>query len=165
MGRSASGRPEARGPAPTSGVGRRVAPPGRSGRAGRVERQGPGDPPEGIGGIVRRILGDRRMRKGVALGRLARAWPQVVGAQLARQTVPQALDEGGLLVSASSAAWGSQVRFLAAEIAAKANMALGADEVRTVRVMVASERPERLRRNRFGGSDRFGEGAGKGGAG
>jgi predicted nucleic acid-binding Zn ribbon protein len=105
------------------------------------------------------------MRKGVALGRLARAWPQVVGEQLARQTFPLALDEGGLLVAASSAAWGSQVRFLAAEIAAKANGTLGIDEVRTVRVTVASEQSKALRRNRFGSAGRSGDGAGREGSG
>jgi predicted nucleic acid-binding Zn ribbon protein len=114
-----------------SGGGRRPRP-----RPTKVERHGPGEAPEGIGGIVRHLLGERRMRKGVALGRLARAWPQVVGEELARQTTPRALDEGGLLVAASSAAWGSQVRFLAREIRRRANEALGSDEVRKVRVTV-----------------------------
>jgi predicted nucleic acid-binding Zn ribbon protein len=104
-----------------------------------VERHGAEEPPEGIGGILRHILGDRRMRKGMALGRLARAWPQVVGEELARQTTPRALDEGGLLVAASSAAWGSQVRFLAPEIRRRANEALGSEEVRKVRVTVGGE--------------------------
>jgi predicted nucleic acid-binding Zn ribbon protein len=109
---------------------------GRSGTQ-KEDRLSPADPPEGIGGVVRRLLGDRRLRRGVALGRLALAWPQVVGEQLARQTSPRALDDGGLLVAASSAAWGSQVRFLSSEIRRKANEALGAEEVRTVRVTVS----------------------------
>jgi predicted nucleic acid-binding Zn ribbon protein len=141
-------------------------PSGRSG-AGRPEgdRQTPADPPEGIGGVVRRLLGDRHMRRGVALGRLARAWPQVVGEQLARQTSPRALDQGGLLVAASSAAWGSQVRFLAPEIRKKANEALGAEEVRTVRVTVSSEARNRLSRNDFGGDPGPSEGRRRGGSG
>jgi predicted nucleic acid-binding Zn ribbon protein len=105
------------------------------------------------------------MRQGAALGRLARAWPQVVGDQLARQTVPQALDEGGLLVAATSAAWGSQVRFLAGEIAARANRELGSDEVRSVRVMVASGRQKRLQRKGYGGVAGQADGAGRGGPG
>jgi predicted nucleic acid-binding Zn ribbon protein len=115
-------------------------------RPTRVERHGPEEPPEGIGGIVRHILGERRLRKGVALGRLARAWPTVVGEELARQTTPRALDEGGLLVAASSAAWGSQVRFLAREIRRRANEALGSEEVRKVRVTVGGESWKPLRR-------------------
>ena len=90
------------------------------------------------------------MRRGVALGRLARAWPQVVGEDLARQTAPRALEGGSLLVGAASAAWGSQVRFLAPEIRRRANDALGADEVRTVHVTVDGERRKSLRRNGFG---------------
>jgi hypothetical protein len=137
----------------------RRGPADRKGPPGRVERHAPGDPPEGIGGIVRRILGQGRMRKGVALGRLARAWPEVVGDQLARQTAPQALDEGGLLVGVTSAAWGSQVRFLAGEIAARANRALGSEEVRTVRVTVVSGRRKGLPRNGIGGADGPSDGA------
>jgi predicted nucleic acid-binding Zn ribbon protein len=114
-------------------------------RPTRVERHGAAEPPEGIGGILQHILGERRMRKGVALGRLARAWPQVVGEELARQTTPRALDEGGLLVAASSAAWGSQVRFLAREIRRRANVTLGSEVVRKVRVTVGGESWKPLR--------------------
>jgi predicted nucleic acid-binding Zn ribbon protein len=118
-------------------------------RPTKVERHAPSDPPEGIGGIVRHLLQDRRMRRGVALGRLARAWPEVVGPDLARQTAPRALDGGSLLVAATSAAWGSQVRFLAPEIRRRANDALGIDEVRSVHVMVGGAGRKALRRNAF----------------
>jgi predicted nucleic acid-binding Zn ribbon protein len=131
-------------------------------RPTKVERHAPSDPPEGIGGIVRHLLQDRRMRRGLALGRLARAWPQVVGEDLARQTAPRALEGGSLLVAAASAAWGSQVRFLATEIRRRANDALGSDEVRTVRVTVAGERGKSLRRNGFSSEAGGPEGAGGG---
>lgn len=86
------------------------------------------------------------MRRGMALGRLVRAWEDVVGPRLARETRPLALDEGGLVVAASSAAWGSQVRFLAQEVRRGANRALGSEEVRSVRVVVAAMPPDALRR-------------------
>ena len=122
-------------------------------RPTKVERHRAGDPPEGIGGILGDILGERRMRKGVALGRLARAWPQVVGEDLARHTTPRSLEGGGLLVAASSAAWGSQVRFLAREIGRRANLALGSEEVRTVRVTVGGGSWKPLRHNENGGRE------------
>ena len=126
--------------------------PPRSGRRKRKgpgldQRHGPGDAPERVGGIIRGLLGDGRLRRGSALGRLVLAWPQVVGPDLALVTEPRALDRGGLLVAASSSAWGSQVRFLAEEVRRRANAALGGEEVRSVRVIVASGPRDRLRRN------------------
>lgn len=103
---------------------------------------GRGDPPgdeSGIGAVIRELLAQPRMRKGLSLGRLARSWEEVVGPRLARETAPVGLEGGALVVSASSAAWGAQVRFLAQDLAGKANETLGADEVRTVRVVVSSD--------------------------
>jgi predicted nucleic acid-binding Zn ribbon protein len=115
--------------------------------------QDPGDD-LGIGAVIRGFLAQPRMRRGLSLGRLARSWEEVVGAKLARETSPKSLEGGILLVAASSAAWGAQVRFLAEEVARRANETLGAEEVRSVRVMVstaAGEDPKPLPRN---GSER-----------
>jgi hypothetical protein len=117
------------------------------------ERHGPGDPPEAVGGIIRAILGGGRLRRGSALGRLVLSWEEVVGPELAVHTEPRALEEGGLLVAASSAAWGSQVRFLASEIRRRANAALGGAEVTTVRVMVSSGAGDALRGKGFQASE------------
>lgn len=130
--------------------------------SGPDERQGPGDPPEGIGGVVRRILGDRRMRSGIALGRLTRAWADVVGDQLAAQTAPRTLQAGTLVVAAVSSGWGSQVRFLAPEIRRRANETLHADVVRTVRVTVIADLRKPLPRNGSGSPIRPPEAPGKG---
>ena len=89
-----------------------------------------------VGGVLREAMGSERFRRGLALGRLARSWDEVVGAALARETEPLSLDHGGLVVSVSSGAWGAQVRFLAHDIRRRANEVLGAQEVRTVRVTV-----------------------------
>jgi hypothetical protein len=133
--------------------------------SGSDERQGPGDPPEGIGGVVRRILGDGRMRSGIALGRLTRAWAEVVGEQLAGQTAPRALQAGTLVVAAASSGWGSQVRFLAPEIRRKANETLRSDVVRTVRVTVIADLRKPLPRKGSGAPPRPFEAPGKGGPG
>jgi predicted nucleic acid-binding Zn ribbon protein len=98
----------------------------------------------------------------MALGHLSRAWTQVVGEQLARQSAPRALDGGALLVAAASAAWGSQLRFLGSEIARRANEVLGWDAVKNVRVTVARDVSNPLPRNAFGGPDEHPESTGKG---
>jgi predicted nucleic acid-binding Zn ribbon protein len=102
---------------------------------------GPDKPerPEGVGEVLRDVLGQPKMRPGVALGRLVLAWEEVVGPQLARETRPWALEEGHLVVAASTAAWGAQVRFLAENIRLRSNETLRAETVRSVRVTVRQD--------------------------
>lgn len=104
------------------------------------DRDDSGAPPREVGEVVRGLLSDAPMRRGVALGRLVRAWEKVVGPHLARETRPIGLDDGGLVVAASNGAWAAQVRFLEEEIRRRANEALDADEVRSVRVVVGRGR-------------------------
>lgn len=95
--------------------------------------------PDGLGGVLDELLQGRPWRAGVRLGDLARRWELVVGDRLAEESVPVALEGGGLIVRASSAAWAAQLGFLAAEIRARANEALGEALVREVRIVVARD--------------------------
>ncbi len=104
-------------------------------------------PPVPIGDVIRGALSGGGLRRGAERGRLVRRWEDVVGPYLARETAPQALDEGGLLVSVSTAAWGAQVRFLSEEIRRRANAALGSEAVSSVRVVVGRPNRKPLRRN------------------
>jgi hypothetical protein len=61
------------------------------------------------------------------------------------------IEGGALIVAASGAPWASQVSFLAAEIARRANTQLGSSDIQTVRVIVRSEAGKSLRDRRFGG--------------
>jgi hypothetical protein len=79
------------------------------------------------------------MRSGMALGRLARSWDQVVGERLAGRSAPVSLEKGGLVVSAASSSWAAQVTFLSREIVRRANDILGFEEVHSVRVLVAGD--------------------------
>jgi predicted nucleic acid-binding Zn ribbon protein len=118
--------------------------------AGSVERPG-GDPPgDRIGSVIRAALARPRMRRGMALGRLAASWDRVVGPRLAEVTAPVSLEAGRLVVSASTAAWGAQVRFLAGDVVRRTNEALGSEEVRSVTVVVSAEARKPLRRKGSG---------------
>lgn len=103
-------------------------------------RDGPQVPPREVGEVVRALLSERRMHRGVVLGRLVRRWDDVVGGKLAAETVPAGFEGGELLVATSSSAWAAQVRFLAEEVRRRANEVLGTDEVRGVRVIVRGSR-------------------------
>jgi hypothetical protein len=112
-------------------------------------RDEPAERVEPVGSIVRRLLSGSRMRRGMAVGRLVRGWEGVVGPKLAAETDPLGIEGGALLVAASSGAWATQVTFLAAEIARKANSELGSTEVKNVRVIVRPEARNSLRDKRF----------------
>jgi hypothetical protein len=89
--------------------------------------------------VIKELLGAPRLRHGLALGRLSRAWPDVAGETLAAQTEPVALDGAGLVVGASSPAWGAQVRFLAEDIRRRASEALDGSPVGPVRVVIRDD--------------------------
>lgn len=92
-----------------------------------------------IGDIVDRLMGERVLARGVPIGKLAASWPQVVGPRLASESAPVSLENGVLVVAATTGPWGAQARFLAAEIGNRANVALGSKQVRTVRVVIRPE--------------------------
>lgn len=101
-----------------------------------------------VGEVIRDLLGSSGFQKGTSLGRLARSWEEVVGDRLARETAPASLDDGGLVVVASTSAWAAQLRFLAEEIRRRANEMLGPEVVRSVRIVVSRERRKPLGPNR-----------------
>ncbi len=107
----------------------------------RPRRGDPSSEPTDLGEILRRLLSDGPLRRGLRLGRLGLVWPDVVGERLAAETAPVSLDESGLVVSASTPAWAAQVRFLADQIGRRAAELLDEEEPPAVRVIVAREGP------------------------
>lgn len=91
---------------------------------------------QAIGSVLDSLAGGRPLASGLALGELGRRWSEVVGDRLAKECAPAALDGGLLVVRASSAAWAAQVKFLAAQIAERANQVLGFTGIREVKVAV-----------------------------
>jgi predicted nucleic acid-binding Zn ribbon protein len=118
-----------------------MSPPGD-----RAPRDDQGE--ERVDSVIRDVLGEPAIRRGIPLGRLVRSWERVMGPKLASETAPWALEEGALVVAVSSPAWAAQVRFLAAEVRRKVNQELGDELVHSIRVIVRPETSKPLRRNR-----------------
>jgi predicted nucleic acid-binding Zn ribbon protein len=89
-----------------------------------------------VGDLLAGLLSQKEFAEGMRLGRLAKAWAEVVGERLAKECRPVRLDAGSLTVAASSGPWGAQVRFLAGEIQKGANRALEDEPVTRVTVVV-----------------------------
>jgi predicted nucleic acid-binding Zn ribbon protein len=108
-------------------------------RGWRDEGRPRGGDPAAVGEVLDGLMTERVLAQGIVVGRLAGEWSNVVGERLAQETAPTRLDAGTLTVTASSGAWGAQVRFLSEDLRKGANRALGSEVVKRVRVVVAEE--------------------------
>jgi hypothetical protein len=95
--------------------------------------------PVSIGDVVDGLLAEDVFQRGMPVAQLTRAWPEVVGERLAEATTPVSLEAGCLVVRATDGPWGSQARYLAKEIRARADEALGGGVVTSIRVVVGSQ--------------------------
>ena len=93
-----------------------------------------------IGDVVDGLLKEEVFSRGMPIAKLASGWPEIVGERLAGETAPASLEAGVLVVAATNGPWGAQARFLHEQIRYKANQALGADVVSSVRVVVRNSR-------------------------
>ena len=93
-----------------------------------------------LGEIVDGLMREEVFSRGIPVAELASKWRQIVGDRLAAETAPASLEGGLLIVSATNGPWGAQARFLHEQIRLKANQALGADVIETVRVVVRNSR-------------------------
>ena len=98
--------------------------------AGRIRR----DDPQPLGAALGGLLSSRGWRQRAAVGAVFGSWDQIVGADVAAHTRPEAFDDGELVVAADSAAWATQVRLLAPQLIRRLADELGAGTVRRVRV-------------------------------
>ncbi|MGZ5214497.1 MAG: DUF721 domain-containing protein [Actinomycetota bacterium] len=93
-----------------------------------------------LGEIVDGLMREEVFSRGIPVAELASKWRQIVGDRLAAETAPASLEGGLLIVSATNGPWGAQARFLHEQIRLKANQALGANVIETVRVVVRNSR-------------------------
>ena len=89
-----------------------------------------------IGEVVDGLLKERAFARAMPIGQLASGWADVVGPRLAAESAPVSLEGRVLVVAATTGPWGAQVRFLADQIRVRADEALGAGSVATVRIVV-----------------------------
>jgi hypothetical protein len=92
-----------------------------------------------LGEVVDALLNEPSFARGMPIGQLAARWPDVVGPRLAAESAPVSLDQGVLVVAATTGPWGAQVRFLADQIRRRAEDAIGAGSVARVQVVVREE--------------------------
>jgi predicted nucleic acid-binding Zn ribbon protein len=100
---------------------------------GRTPRS---DDPVALGDVVDALMRREVFSRGMPVAELASRWPVIVGERLAAETAPVSLEDGLLTVGATNGPWGAQARFLQEQIRDKADEALGAGSVRSIRIIV-----------------------------
>jgi predicted nucleic acid-binding Zn ribbon protein len=89
-------------------------------------------PPAGLDELLADLRARRGWERRLEGARIHDRWAEIAGPQVAAHTEPVRLHGGVLVVRAESATWATEVRYLAAELAARANAVLGAGQVERV---------------------------------
>ena len=101
----------------------------------------PKRPPQLVGALVSRVLGDLGLDASARVVRLAERWEEAVGREVARHCRPTALDGEVLEVTADSSPWCQQLSLQRVEVLAALHRVAGADAPSDLRLRVGgSER-------------------------
>lgn len=135
------GAPAAEGAAAAATGG--SADPGRRrrGQAARP-RRARRDDPQPLRAAIGGLLSERGWQDELAVGGVFGRWDQIVGAELAAHTRPDAFSGGELLVTADSTAWATQLRLYRDTLLARINEELGGRVVRRVKVRGPAPPPQ-----------------------
>jgi predicted nucleic acid-binding Zn ribbon protein len=87
-----------------------------------------------LGALASRLVADRGWGDRVSAGVVFARWAQLVGADIAEHAQPVSLQDGELLVRASSTAWATQLRLLQRQLIARITAGAGPGVVTRIRV-------------------------------
>lgn len=102
--------------------------------------------PVRVGALLGRMIEREGWRERLAVGRLRKDWPAVVGPHIASRSLPGKIAGGVLTVYAESGPWATELALLAGQVAAKSDAFLGGGLVREVKVVAARGRGAAERR-------------------
>lgn len=107
----------------------------RSGRAPGYSGSRP-DPrdPQGIENVLKKVLGSLGWNAGMSAGRVLEEWDDIVGEKVSAHCRPVSLEDGVLVISASSSAWASQLRMLTPRLITTIEEHVGSHVVAELRV-------------------------------
>jgi predicted nucleic acid-binding Zn ribbon protein len=89
-------------------------------------------PVTGLAGVLKKVLAERGLDKGLVVAELDAVWLKAVGSGVATHARPDAIKGGKLTVIVDSSAWMNQLSMLSPRIIEQVNEALGREEVKTL---------------------------------
>lgn len=107
----------------------------RSGKAPGYSGSRP-DPrdPQGIDLVLKKVLGNLGWNAGMNAGRVLEEWDEIVGEKVSSHCRPVSLEDGVLVVSASSSAWAAQLRMLTGQLVTTIEEHVGSHVVSELKV-------------------------------
>jgi predicted nucleic acid-binding Zn ribbon protein len=88
--------------------------------------------PQGVAGVIARMVAERGWSEPVAVGGVLGRWDAVVGPDIAAHCRPLSFEDGVLTVAADSSAWATQVRLLASSLLRRLAEEVGEGTVKKV---------------------------------
>lgn len=130
-------RAQAKAQGKSVGAGRTGPVPVRRRRAGRRRWSGPGPDqrdPQSLGQLASGLVARRGWGENMKDARILGAWTEVVGAEIAEHATPVRIEDKTLMITASSTAWATQLRYMQRQILGKIAAAVGPGVVTKVRI-------------------------------
>lgn len=97
-------------------------------------------PPAPLGGLMEAFARKRGWERRLSGAQVHGRWSEIAGADLAAHTEPVRLHGGVLVLRVDSPAWATQVRYLTAELAVRANAVLGEGSVERITLVTGALR-------------------------
>lgn len=94
-----------------------------------------GRDPQGLGGIVSRMVAERGWSSPVAVGSVMAQWNTLVGAEISAHCQPESFTGTVLHVRCDSTSWATQLRLLSASLLARFDADLGSGVVTKIQVL------------------------------
>lgn len=94
-----------------------------------------GRDPQGLGGIVSRMVAERGWSAPVAVGSVMAQWDTLVGAEIAAHCQPESFTGTVLHVRCDSTSWATQLRLLSSSLLARFSADLGEGVVTKIQVL------------------------------
>ena len=82
---------------------------------------------------IKRFLQKNGLEKGVNQNKSIELWPDIVGQKISKNTEPQAVESGTLIIKAKNSAWRQELVFKQSEILKSINKKLGKNTIKAIR--------------------------------
>ena len=86
-----------------------------------------------LNSAIKNFLQKNGLEKGVNQNKAIELWPDIVGEKISKNTEPQAVESGTLIIKTKNSAWRQELIFKRSEILKSINKKLGKNTIKAIR--------------------------------
>ena len=86
-----------------------------------------------LNSAIKNFLQKNGLEKGVNQNKSIELWPDIVGEKISKNTEPQPVESGTLIIKAKNSAWRQELIFKQSEILESINKKLGKNTIKAIR--------------------------------